>query len=261
MPRRSTKIQSKETVNDKKPVRKVQKSKKEKVGENINPNIRVKVTKTVTKPIPMTSQQEDDKATVLEQIKASYADSKKAPSFSASESKQINREFDSLAIYEREERKKIMIMWVGVAIFMTFIAGFWIYDTKKIFEQNKLAPVDAKNDFSLDELSKSVKEVSSRLEEFKQEIAKASSTATTTLDSDIAGISASSTVSSDLATSTIASSTVEETKPELIVKELQEKLITSPELSTGASTTEDGSVRGVYEERDIITELKNKLEK
>lgn len=249
MTRRSSKIQNEEEITAKKPVRKIGQSKKGEVLKNKKTDIRVKVTKSAAKAT-LASDREDDKAAILEEIKASYA---RANEVKIINDRQPSFRHDSRAIYEREERKKIMIMWLGVGIFMVIIAGFWIYDTRKIFEQNKLAPVDAKNDFSFDKLGESVKEVSSKLDEFKQEMAKASSTmATTTLDQNIIATStASSTILSDLVTSTEATSTAP--KPELIVKELQAKLM--------ASSTESGKVKGVYEERDIIKELKNRLEK
>jgi hypothetical protein len=266
MTRRSTKIQNKEEMTTKKQVRKVGRSKKEKVLKNKKADIKVKVINNVTRKGSLNrSQEEEKKEAFLEGTKSSYA-KEKADKARIINEKLSNRRLDSLAIYEREERKKIMIMWAGVGVFMFLIAGFWIYDTKKIFEQNRLEP-SANADFSFDKLTESVKDVSGRIDELRQELAKASSTsATTTIDQSLATSTATTTSLTDLASTTASStdlvagvieietmSTSTAPKPELIVKELQEKLM--------ASSTEGGSVKGAYEERDIINELKNKLEK
>lgn len=174
----------------------------------------------------------------------------------------IANDINSFEAYEREERKKIMTMWVGVTIVMVIISGLWIYNTKKVFEQNKLKPSNSA-DFSFDKLSDSVKDISGKINELKQSLEVASTTLATTTNS---GVTATSTATStDLVvmassaspiattTGTVAgTSTVEIIKPEEVVKKLQEKLM--------ASTTESGKVKGAFEERDIIGELKNKLE-
>ncbi|MBU4216363.1 hypothetical protein L6270_01615 [Candidatus Parcubacteria bacterium] len=265
MTRRSSKIQNQEEMTAKKPVRKAGRPKKEEVLQNKKADIKVKVTKTATRRESFVRSQEDDKAAILEEIKSSHAKEKADKAKRAAEN-QSSRRLNSLAIYEREERKKILIMWAGVGVFMFLIAGFWIYDTKKIFEESRLEP-SANADFSFDKLTESVKDVSGRIDELRQELAKASSTlATTTIDQSLATSTTTSTNLTDLASTTASStyfvvgvteaemvSTSTVPKPELIVKELQEKLM--------SSTTEDGTVKGVFEERDIINELKNKLEK
>lgn len=247
MTRRSSKIQNEEVISAKKPVKKAGRPKKEEALKDKKSDIKVKVAKSATKKVsPERNQEDGDVQMIAEKLS--------------------NRRLESLAIYEREERKKIMIMWAGVGVFMFLIAGFWIYDTRKIFEQNRLEPT-VNADFSFDKLTESVRDVSGRIDELRQELAKASSTsATTTMDQSLATSTATSTSITEL-DSTTASSTdlvagVVETetiststapKPDLVVKELQAKLM--------ASTTQDGEVKGVYEERDIINELKNKLEK
>ncbi len=216
MTRRSSKIKEEAVVDndaDLKIVRKVGRPKKTTVLKNKKTEIAIKVTKNPVKIAEVVLKKNDK-----------------------------NIIFDSLAIYEKQERRKIIIMWFGVSFFMFIIAGFWIYNTKKIFEQDSVKS-NANVGFSLDELSKSVRDVSDRIGEFKQELASSSSIlASTTIDQVI--IATSTGTLTLLASSTPA-------KPDLVVEELKEKLI--------ASTTDAGAVKGISEERDIIIELKNKL--
>jgi len=236
MTRRISKVNNEEMITAKKTVRKTGRLKKEEAESSLSKTVSKRTKKQ--NDIRIEVSRDGVKKTVFEQ--------------ELENEKQLNRRAESFAIYEKEERKKIMIMWAGVGVVMFFIVGFWIYDTRKIFEQNRLEP-SASADFSLDKLSESVREVSGKIDEFKQELAKASSTlATTTINQEIATSTATSTILSDLASSTMPISTSTVPKPELLVQELQEKLM--------ASTTDNGEVKGVFEERDIINELKNKLE-
>lgn len=175
--------------------------------------------------------------------------------------KYINPRFNSLEIYEKQERKKILMMWLGVGVFMFFIAGYWIYDIGRVFKQSKLE-YKSNNDFSFEKLSEATKDVSGGIDDFKRELEKTRSMlATTSVENYIAGsVATSSDLSNSSNTSTVTTTTgliegvitkeeavlPEVPKPELIVKELQEKLI--------ASSTENGRVRGVFEEKDIINE-------
>ena len=153
----------------------------------------------------------------------------------------IKPKFNSLAIYEREERKKIIMMWVGVGVFMFLIAGYWIYDTSRFFRQQRLSS-EGSSDFSFDKLGDAAKDVSNRIDEFKQELKETAIISTTSPDvvatssatsSDLTGFPVSEDVIST-SSALISSTTQEEPvavsevpKPDLIVKELQEKLIAS----------------------------------
>lgn len=282
MTRRSSKITKDEIktikMTEKKPARKAGRPKKELVLSSKAVEIRV-VKDSLKNEIV-----KDDKTVILETINPIHktVSRKKPPQVKIDKKKEgiteqapvarrANPQYDAFAIYQKQEQKKIITMWIGVGIFMFLIAAYWIYDTKRIFEQNKLAPSSA-NEFSLDKLSDSVRDISGKIDEFKQELAKASSTlATSSMEASRDAFNTSATTS--LATTTATSSEIIEgvinseivnmtdvPKPELVVKELKEILTTSTELSTRASTTDTGRVKGEFEERNVISELKNKLE-
>ncbi len=70
--------------------------------------------------------------------------------------------------YEYEIRKKVMIMWSGVVFFMIIIGGFWIYNTKKVFQEININA--SEKSLSLDGWDDITKDFSEKMTEIKEEL-------------------------------------------------------------------------------------------
>ena len=88
------------------------------------------------------------------------------------------------AIYEKIEKDKKIMLIAGVSFFMILIVSFWVYNTKKVFQQTaKSIENNTTSSFSeiTDELGKNITEMKDGLTKIKEfESRSATTTATTT---------------------------------------------------------------------------------
>ena len=72
-------------------------------------------------------------------------------------------------IYEKTEKERRLIMWVGVIFFMILIAGGWIYNAKKVFKETKLEGSE-ESVFNFEDWEKMTSELGEKMSQMKDDL-------------------------------------------------------------------------------------------